>query len=227
VKADMLRWHQMYPLDGFFVDEMSNVPNTALFDYYAGLTAYARSLKPQYEVIANPGTNTEEAYRIRNTADVFTIFEGDNYANFTPSTWTQKYPAFQFAHLLYGIAGADLMRTNLDLAVNRRAGFIYVTDDVLPNPWDRLPSYWADEVAAVEAINRAAARQVLTNLTIRKVGADGAITSSGATGLYILETGFQGEWTPIATNLTATGAINWPITNIVIPPNRIFRTRQP
>src|SRR3954469_9580727 len=97
VKADMLRWHELYPLDGFFVDEMANTPNVALFDYYAGLTGYARSLKAEYQVIGNPGTNTEEAYRIRNTADVLTIFEGDSsYANFAPAAWTQKYPAYQF-----------------------------------------------------------------------------------------------------------------------------------
>jgi hypothetical protein len=228
VKADMLKWHQFYPLDGFFVDEMSNVPNTALFDYYAGLVTYARSLKPQYQVMGNPGTNTEEAYRIRNTADVFTIFEGSSsYTNFAPASWTQKYPPYQFAHLLYGISGADAMQTNLNLALTRRAGYVYITDDILANPWDRLPAYWTQEVAAIEAINQAAARQVLTNLTIKKTGSnEAAVDSTGATGLYIRET-FNGEWTALATNLTATGAINWSITNLTIPPNRIFRTRQP
>ena len=30
------------------------------------------------------------------------------------------------------------------------AGYIYVTGDVLPNPWDTLPldSYWTNEIAA-------------------------------------------------------------------------------
>ena len=228
VKADMLRWHQLYPLDGFFVDEMANAPNTGLFDYYAGLVAYARSLKPQYLVVGNPGANTEEAYRIRNTADVLTIFEGDSsYTNCVPSSWTQKYPPYQFAHLIYGIATANSMQTNLNLAISRRAGFVYITDDVLSNPWDRLPTYWAEEVAQVESINRAAARQILTNLTIRTTGQSATVTSQGATGLYVLEAGFPGQWTPIATNLTATGAIDWTITNVTIPPNRIFRTRQP
>jgi hypothetical protein len=229
VKADMLRWHQFYPLDGFFVDEMANAPNTALFDYYASLVTYARSLKGKYQVIGNPGTNTEEAYHIRNTADVLTIFEGDaSYTNFAPSSWTQKYPPHQFAHLIYGIAGVDAMKTNLNLAVSRRAGFVYVTSDTLPNPWDTLPAYWNEEVASVESLNGAAARQVFTNLTINRSAIDAAtIRSNGAVGLYILEAGFPGQWAPIATNLTPTGAIDWSITNISIPPNRLFRTRQP
>jgi len=228
VKADMLRWNQLYPLDGFFVDEMSNTPNTGLLDYYADLAAYARSLKPQYQVIGNPGANTEEAYRIRNTADVLTIFEGDSsYANFTPSSWTQKYPPYQFANLVYGISSATAMQSDLNLAISRRAGFVYVTDDILPNPWDRLPTYWTEEVTAVESSNRAAARQIVTNLTIRTAGPSATVTSQGATGLYILEAGFPGQWIPVATNLTATGEINWTITNITVPPNRMFRTRQP
>lgn len=229
VKADMLRWHQLYPLDGFFVDEMSNLPSTARFDYYAGLVTYARTLNPRYQVIGNPGINTEEAYRLRNTADVFTIFEGSaNYSDFAPATWTQRYPAYNFAHLVYGITNTTQMKATLNLAVGRRAGFIYITDDTLPNPWDRLPPYWSDEIAAIDTINRAVARQTVTNLTIKKVAADEAdIESAGSTGLYVLESFHQGEWIPLATNLTATGAINWSITNITIPPNRIFRTRQP
>jgi hypothetical protein len=229
VKADMLKWHQFYPIDGFFVDEMANSGTTTLLDYYAGLADYARSLKTNYQVIGNPGANTSEAFRTRKTADVFTIFEGDgsSYSTFTPTAWTQKYPPYQFANLVYAVASADSMKTNLNLAVSRGAGFVYITDDVLSNPWDRLPAYWPEEIAAVESVNQTAARQVLTNLTIAKPQSDSAtIQSQGATGLYILESGFPSQWTPVATNLTATGSINWTLTNISLPPNRLFRTRQ-
>jgi hypothetical protein len=29
-----------------------------------------------------------------------------------------------------------------ELSALRNAGYLYVTDDVLPNPWDSLPPYW-------------------------------------------------------------------------------------
>jgi len=45
------------------------------------------------------------------------------------------------------------MLTDLNLAVQRNAGGIYITDDVLPNPWDRLPNYWTSLVQAVAMIN--------------------------------------------------------------------------
>lgn len=38
-------------------------------------------------------------------------------------------------------------------AVCRNVGGIYVTDDVMNNPWDTLPSYWQQEVDAVAQIN--------------------------------------------------------------------------
>jgi hypothetical protein len=47
---------------------------------------------------------------------------------------------------------ADML-SHLDLAVQRNAGGIYVTDDVLPNPWNRLPTYWSALVDAVAATN--------------------------------------------------------------------------
>jgi hypothetical protein len=28
------------------------------------------------------------------------------------------------------------------------AGYMFVTDDVLPNPWDTLPAYWTSFVSA-------------------------------------------------------------------------------
>lgn len=36
----------------------------------------------------------------------------------------------------------------MDLAKKRNAGYVYVTNDDLPNPWDTLPpsGYWEDEL---------------------------------------------------------------------------------
>ena len=40
------------------------------------------------------------------------------------------------------------MNTAIELVVARNAGTIYVTDDVLPNPWDTLATYWTNELTA-------------------------------------------------------------------------------
>ena len=39
--------------------------------------------------------------------------------------------------------------------ITRSTGGIYITNDVMNNPWDTLPSYWQAEVDAVAAINAA------------------------------------------------------------------------
>jgi len=38
------------------------------------------------------------------------------------------------------------MLADLSLALARKAGFAYVTDDVMSNPYDLIPTYWAAEV---------------------------------------------------------------------------------
>ena len=49
------------------------------------------------------------------------------------------------------------MRADLALAVSHNVGSIFITDHVMPNPYDRLPVYWDQEVAAVESLRVATA----------------------------------------------------------------------
>jgi hypothetical protein len=48
------------------------------------------------------------------------------------------------------------MRERLRRAAELRLDYFYATDDNGTNPWDRLPTYWDEEVAAVRELNRAA-----------------------------------------------------------------------
>jgi hypothetical protein len=45
----------------------------------------------------------------------------------------------------------------LDQSVARRAGYVYITSDSLPNPWDALPPYWKAEVAQIRRVSAATA----------------------------------------------------------------------
>ena len=227
VERDMRLWHERYPLDGFFVDEMTNDSLTSSLQYYEHLLEYARSLNPGYRVVANPGTNTQEAYLRRPTTDVLVIFEHHTgYGTFAPSAWTQRYSPTQFAHLPYAIEGSEGMTNALHLAVSRRAGFVYVTDDSGDNPWDRLPTYWAAEVAWVESANQRAAERVQSQLQLQSSGGSILkIVAEGAVGRHILEAASPlGEWRSVGTNLTNTGTSVWQVLNIT--PNRFFRLRQ-
>ncbi|MFO1501439.1 MAG: spherulation-specific family 4 protein [Verrucomicrobiota bacterium] len=227
VEEDMRRWHALYSVDGFFVDEMSNATTAPTLAYYTALRRYARQLSAAYRIVGNPGTNTDEAYLTEPAADSLVIFEnGAGYATFIPAAWTRRYPEWRFALLPYAIETADQMTNVIHQAASRRAGLIYVTDDGGNNPWDTLPSYWGAEIDWIESWNRDAASQITTQL--RLAAQDGPIlslTAAGPLGRYVLESSSPlGDWRPVSTNLTYTGTSVWQVLNL--PPNRFFRVRQ-
>ena len=55
------------------------------------------------------------------------------------------------------------MTNTVLLAVQRNVGWIFVTHDVLPNPWDTLPPYWDAEVGLIENDSNKAVRVVFTS----------------------------------------------------------------
>ncbi len=154
VVDDIDRWSTLYPLDGIFVDEMTNDGTSPGLQYYRDLREHVRTLHPDWLVIGNPGTGTRESYLTTPTADLLVTFEHHTgYPAFAPDPWTRRHAAESFGHLCYGVSPAATMAQYLNLARPRGAGWIYVTDDALPNPWDRLPAYWEEEVTLVRQQN--------------------------------------------------------------------------
>ncbi|MEZ5729129.1 MAG: spherulation-specific family 4 protein [Burkholderiaceae bacterium] len=156
VVADVDRYAAMYPIDGIFIDEMANDDDTAHYLYYQAIHGYIKALNPQWRVIGNPGAPTQALYLSMPAADVLNVFEDKRRAyvrSYWQPDWVDAYPASRFAHLVVSAAQASAMRDAVSRAVSRRAGWVYVTDDGGGNPWNRLPSYWAEEIACVEAIN--------------------------------------------------------------------------
>jgi len=155
VASDVRNWGQWYEIDGIFVDEMTNDGAAAGVEYYRALRLEARARNRRWMVAGNPGTTTRETYLLAPAADMLVTFENrTGYDAYLRDTWTRRYEARRFAHLLYAISAPAGMEAALDLSRRRGAAWIYVTDDDLPNPWDRLPAYWAAEVGAVREANR-------------------------------------------------------------------------
>lgn len=157
VLADVNSYKSFYNIDGIFLDEMHNIPDT--LSYYQSLRSGISSINASYTVFGNAGTSTLEAYT--STADVLVTFENQTgYNTYIPDAWTANYSANRFAHLLYNVRTVADMQTNLALAASRNVGYIYITNDNNfnnlgvkdNNPWDTLPSYWNAEVAAVSAV---------------------------------------------------------------------------
>ncbi|HRI16564.1 MAG TPA: spherulation-specific family 4 protein [Verrucomicrobiota bacterium] len=210
VKADLRHYHELYPLDGFFLDEMANDGTSASVTYYAELYDYIHRLKPSYHVTGNPGTRTREIYLSRPTVDTMVTFEdGTGYTPYVPEAWNARYPSHQFCHLLHSITNAAGLTNAVSLAQKRNAGFLFVTDDVLPNPWDHLPTYWDAQIDLVEEANRAAAGSSPPRLDLkRREDGHGRLELDGPAGRYIIETApVLTEWSLLTTNLTFTGQL--------------------
>lgn len=154
VAADIATYRSFYPIDGFFIDEMSTSTAPGILSYYGSIYSYIKGLNPGYRVIGNPGTNTDPAYLTQPAADSLVIFEDTsaNYATFSPSAWVNGYSPDHFGNIIH-TAGIQDLSTDLNLAVARNAALVFVTDATLPNPYDQLPSYWDQEVALIAAID--------------------------------------------------------------------------
>ena len=149
VTTDINKYVAMYPVDGFFIDEMTNDADSGHLSYYQSVYNYIKSLNAAYFVVGNPGTNTQEAYASLPVADQLVVFEGSDksYAKYVPAAWQSGYANGRFAHIVYG-ASKGAMGRHVAQAAARGAGAIFVNADKLPNPYDTLPGYWPDEVKA-------------------------------------------------------------------------------
>jgi len=155
VKADIDKYVNWYNVDGIFFDEMTNTGTNATLNHYQDLYGYVKNINPAWEVMGNPGTSTTESYLTRPVADSLIVFESfaSNYPGYTPSSWNFNHDPSRIGHLVHSEPGEANMLNHLDLAVARNAGQVYVTDDVMNNPWDRLPTYWNAMVDRIEQIN--------------------------------------------------------------------------
>jgi len=134
VKNDIDLYQSFYPnIQGIFFDEMTAVSGDET--YYSELTAYARS-KNFNLAVGNPGTNIASSYLA--TEDVFVIYESNGYADLSKSnTWPTSDPS---KLAIMSLKVASLNQTWVTQAC-QKVGWLYVTDDKLPNPYDKLPSY--------------------------------------------------------------------------------------
>ncbi|MGW4898475.1 spherulation-specific family 4 protein [Kitasatospora sp. NPDC004240] len=152
-------------VDGIFFDRSGRDcgDGNATRDHYAALrayvheTVYALSSQASELVVDNPGTAVADCYLEpgHRTADVFVTFEGDlaayrdgwlggnvfNQGAGYYSGASLDPSGTAFWHLVYGVPDTPAMRTVLDSAFTRGAGYVYATDDVLDVPWDAAPGW--------------------------------------------------------------------------------------
>ncbi len=150
VRREIDLYYKWYAVDGIYLDEAST--DCSKQPYYERLSRYIDRKGGMAVSVLGAGTTMPECY-IR-AGDVLLTFEGtyQAYAAWVPSGWEFNYGAKRFWHLVYSATDSEMAST-VSLSKTRNAGWIYVTPDDLPNPWDTLPPnpYWTEELTAVEA----------------------------------------------------------------------------
>ena len=150
VLADASHYNSWYGVDGIFLDEMSN--SLTALPFYEAVAAGLRAAQPGDTVFGNPGTATPAEYL--SVADTLVTFERGtgSYAGAATEPWMSAVAPERQAHLHYNVSSEAAMRSLVLEAGARRAGYIYITNDTAPNPWDQLPSYWSAELSAVASV---------------------------------------------------------------------------
>ena len=226
VRTDIDRYFSFYAVDGIFLDEFTNDSDTNHLNYYAALNQYIHSKGTNLLVVGNAGINTLEAYLTRPCADALVTFEvNTGYATHVVDSWTTNHLARQFSHLPYAVATSATMTNDVNLAVARNVGWIYVTDDSGANPWDTLPAYWTNEVNYIRSLNLA---QPATQLKLlSRTNSLPLIQINGAPGSYELQSSSNlVTWAVWATVNNPTNQFT--IADVTATNSRLkfYRTRQ-
>ncbi len=149
--------YRNYLVDGMFFDEVPtdcNASNSFLptqFLYYQALTNYVRQKAGARITVLNPGTySASDCWMgitniLMNWEDKGLASYRNDYVDFA---WVHKYSPDRFWHIVYGMGGNEL-QTALELAKQRNAGWVYLTEEA-GNPYARPPHYWSAETAAME-----------------------------------------------------------------------------
>ncbi len=143
LETEMNEWHNWYHVTGIFFDEMAN---TAGYEsYYSNLSSYAASHGMGF-TIGNPGTDTIASYM--GTESNLCIYEDVGLPSLsTLGGWHTSYPKSDFCMIAIGVG---LPSQSYVTSASKYVGYIYATNDNLPNPYDTLPSYLGSLAAELD-----------------------------------------------------------------------------
>jgi hypothetical protein len=165
VEGDIDKWDSWYNVEGIFFDEQTNWAGKE--SYYTQAGDYAESKGLDFTV-GNPGANSIPSYL--STVDVVLIYESPSLPDLDNYDQWDSYDNSQLGMIPYGVKS---LPTSWIQDAIKGLGWIYVTGDVLPNPWDSLPSYFGDMVALLDDGSSGGGQDPQYGMTIKSVDQNG------------------------------------------------------
>ena len=234
VYHDIDNWYVQYPgISGIFIDLVKN-GTAADRCHLALLSEHVKVNHPNDLLILNFGSNVSPDYE--PYGDIFLNAEND-YTTLS-TLWTVGFPGFEdnpaYENRFWQIAHTTTSgnyAAALSMMRSRNAGWIYITDDTMPNPYDTTASYWSTEVndvntglpasaipnrgiaalpAGCQDLTPTAAAPTVTT-TARKTTTNSNVTFSNGSSLYAVDPGTKASFVlPAGVTLaSASGGTNW------------------
>ncbi|WP_433432344.1 spherulation-specific family 4 protein [Nonomuraea sp. CA-141351] len=227
IQSDVNKWYQFYgsAIDGIFFDQAQNAcgptaGSQTWVDLYREATAYVKKYHPGATTIANPGVSPDACFQ--DAADILVTFEGSysSYLNrqapYLPAAWEADYDPKRIWHLVYDVPDTTALATVIATSKANNAGYVYVTNDVMVNPWDQLPSasYMSAQVTAakgsggaVPATPAAPTASQVTATSLRLSWTSAAYPGVVGYDVYQggVKVGTEANFTPAATTFDVAG----------------------
>jgi Spherulation-specific family 4/Carbohydrate binding module (family 6) len=145
VEADISTWKTLYGVTSIFLDEAAT--GSSSLSYYEALTNYVHQEGLGSLTIVNFGTTPSQSDM--SAGDILITFEGDyvTYLGTQFPSWVNSYSPSRFYNIVYDVPDQPSMMNVMTDAANNHVGYIYATNDNLPNPYDTLPSYLDGEAS--------------------------------------------------------------------------------
>src|SRR5438876_7121083 len=159
-----------YSVNGIFFDEMSN--NAGNENYYSTLNTYVKSLGMTM-TMGNPGTSVPSSYI--GILDSLCIFEQAGLPTLSYLSSYSGHPKSTFAYI--GLSVSTL-NTSYEVSSSNYVQWIYITDAGGGNPYDVLPSYFMNEVAALDAGPQSSTSTSTTTSTTATTGRTATLSIS-------------------------------------------------
>lgn len=149
VEANVATWKNFYGVTDIFFDQASSAAGDE--PYYATLNSYVHTQTAGSLVMLNPGTIPDQSYM--NAGDIIAIFE-NTYSVWQTATfpaWMHSFAPNRFYTIVYNVPDQTTMTGVLTKAKQNNIGYVYVTNDGLPNPYDTLPPYFSTQSTQAHA----------------------------------------------------------------------------
>src|SRR2546426_3547769 len=189
LESQISSYKNWYSVNGIMFDEMSSVQGNE--SYYSTLNTYVKSLGMTM-TMGNPGTSVPSSYI--GTLDSLFIFEQSGLPTLSYLSSYSGHPKSNFAYIGYTVSP---LNAAFEAASSQYAGWLYITDAGLPNPYNVLPSYFMNEVAALDPSTATTTTAPVVTTTATKATTTLSTTTSGGGSIWqpTLNTSWQWQLT--------------------------------